>query len=107
VWCDIGWRYADAADALGTDPSRYVAGEQVADLAASVFDQFVSLSIQHLVNEIGSRMLERWPQLAEVSFQATNRLWDPGVESEADPQVKTYMDPRPPFGRIGLVMRRG
>jgi urate oxidase len=107
VWCDVGWRYADAADALGTDPSRYVAGEQVADLAASVFHQFVSLSIQHLVNEIGGRMLERWPQLAEVSFQATNRLWDPGVESEADPQVKTYADPRPPFGRIGLVMRRG
>jgi urate oxidase / 2-oxo-4-hydroxy-4-carboxy-5-ureidoimidazoline decarboxylase len=107
VWCDIGWRYVDAADALGTDPTRYVAGEQVADLAASVFDKFVSLSIQHLVNEIGRRMLERWPQLAEVSFQATNRLWDPGVESEADPRVKTFADPRPPFGRIGLVMRRG
>jgi len=106
VWCDIGWRYADPADTLGTDPARYIAGEQVADLAASVFDQFVSLSIQHLVNEIGSRMLERWPQLAEVSFQATNRLWDPGVESEADPRVKTYADPRPPFGRIGLTLRR-
>ena len=107
VWCDIGWRYADAADALGADPSRYVAGEQVADMAASVFHAFVSLSIQHLVNEIGTRMLERWPQLAEVNFQATNRLWDPGVESEGDPRVKTYADPRPPFGRIGLVMRRG
>ena len=107
VWCDIGWRYADAADVLGSEPSRYVAGEQVADLTASVFHQFVSLSIQHLVNEIGGRMLERWPQLAEVSFQATNRLWDPGVESAADPRVKTYADPRPPFGRIGLVMRRG
>jgi urate oxidase/2-oxo-4-hydroxy-4-carboxy-5-ureidoimidazoline decarboxylase len=106
VWCDIGWRYADPADALGTDPSRYVAGEQVADLAASVFDEFVSLSIQHLVNEIGTRMLERWPQLAEVSFEATNRLWDVGAESSTDPRVKTYADPRPPFGRIGLVLRR-
>jgi len=106
VWCDIGWRYADAADALGADPSRYVAGEQVADLAASVFHSFVSLSIQHLVNQIGMRMLERWPQLAEVSFEATNRLWDPGVESEADPRVRTYADPRPPFGRIGLVLHR-
>ncbi|MEO7333855.1 MAG: urate oxidase, partial [Gemmatimonadales bacterium] len=35
VWCDVGWRYTDASDALGTDPARYVAGEQVADLAAS------------------------------------------------------------------------
>jgi urate oxidase len=106
IWTDVGWRYADPADSLGTDPSRYVAGEQVADLAASVFHQFVSLSIQHLVNEIGARMLERWPQLAEVSFQATNRLWDAGAVSEADDRVKTYADPRPPFGRIGLVMRR-
>ena len=107
IWCDIGWRYADPMDALGTDASRYVAGEQVADLAASVFHQFVSLSIQHLVNEIGTRMLERWPQLAEVSFEAQNRLWDLVAESETDARVKTYADPRPPVGRLGLVMRRG
>jgi urate oxidase len=106
IWCDIGWRYTDARDAIGDNPARYVAGEQVADLAASVFHQFVSLSIQHLVNEIGGRMLERWPQLDEVSFQATNRLWDPGVQNEADPRIKTYADPRPPFGKIGLVLRR-
>jgi urate oxidase len=106
TWIDIGWRYADDTDALGADASRYVDGDQVADLAASVFHAFVSLSIQHLVNEIGTRMLERWPQLAEVSFEATNRLWDPGAVSDVDERVKTYADPRPPFGRIGLVMRR-
>jgi urate oxidase len=106
IWCDIGWRYANPADALGADPSRYVAGEQVADLAAAVFHEFVSLSIQHLVHEIGGRMLARWPQLAEVSFEAQNRLWDLVAENEADLRVKTYADPRPPFGRLGLVMRR-
>jgi urate oxidase / 2-oxo-4-hydroxy-4-carboxy-5-ureidoimidazoline decarboxylase len=106
IWTDIGWRYADGADALGADASRYVAGDQVADLAASVFHSFVSLSIQHLVHEIGLRMLERWPQLAEVSFEATNRLWDTGAVSETDDRIRTYADPRPPFGRIGLVMRR-
>lgn len=106
IWTDIGWRYADGADALGATASRYVAGEQVADLAAAVFHEFVSLSIQHLVHEIGLRMLARWPQLSEVSFEATNRLWDTVTESESDPRVKSYCDPRPPFGRIGLVMRR-
>jgi urate oxidase len=106
IWTDIGWRYADASDALGTDPARYVDGQQVADLAGTVFHQFVSLSIQHLVHEIGLRMLERWPQLDEVSFEATNRLWDPGAVNESDERIKTYADPRPPFGRIGLVMRR-
>lgn len=106
TWIDVGWRYADHADALGTDPARYVAGEQVADLAASVFHQFVSLSIQHLVHEVGGRMLERWPQLAEVSFEAQNRTWDPGETQPADARVKTYADPRPPIGKVSLVMRR-
>jgi urate oxidase / 2-oxo-4-hydroxy-4-carboxy-5-ureidoimidazoline decarboxylase len=83
-----------------------VASEQVADLANTVFHEFVSLSIQHLVHEIGLRMLDRWPQLAEVSFDGQNRLWDVGAESAEDPRIKSYADPRPPFGHIGLVLRR-
>lgn len=106
IWCDIGWRYADSSDAVLTDPARYVASEQVADLAASVFHEFVSLSIQHLVNEIGIRMLARWPQLAEVSFDAQNRLWDLVAESSGDARIRTYSDPRPPYGHIGLVLWR-
>ncbi len=106
TWMDIGWHYTDGADALGTDASRYVAGDQVADLAATVFHEFVSLSIQHLVHEIGGRMFERWPQLGAVHFEAQNRTWDPGVVSETNPLVKTYADPRPPIGRISLAIRR-
>jgi urate oxidase len=105
IWLHIGWRYADAADAVLADPARYVASEQVADLANAVFHEFVSLSIQHLVNEIGLRMLERWPQLASVSFDAQNRLWDVGAEAD-DGRTKTYADPRPPYGHIGLVLHR-
>ena len=105
IWCDIGWTYTDASDAVLGDASRYVASEQVADLANAVFHEFVSLSIQHLVNEIGTRMLDRWPQLASVSFDAQNRLWDVGAEAD-DGKTKTYADPRPPFGHIGLVLRR-
>ena len=106
IWCDVGWRYRDPTMAVLADPARYVAGEQVADLAATVFHEFVSLSIQHLVNEIGTRMLERWPQLAHVSFDAQNRLWDVGAESADDPRIRSYADPRPPYGHIGLVLRR-
>ena len=106
LWLDIGWRYGDAADAVLRDPARYVASEQVADLAASVFHEFVSLSIQHLVNEIGMRMLDRWPQLSEARFDAQNRLWDVAGESADDPRIMTYTDPRPPYGHIGLVLRR-
>jgi urate oxidase len=106
IWLNIGWRYADSSHAVLSDPALYVASEQVADLANAVFHEFVSLSIQHLVNEIGTRMLDRWPQLSEASFDAQNRLWDVATESADDPRVKTYADPRPPYGHIGLVLRR-
>jgi urate oxidase len=106
VHMDVGWRYGTADTALAPDHARYVPGEQVADLCAAVFERFVSLSIQHLVNEIGRAMLERWPQLSEVSFEAQNRLWDLAVTSDSDERVKVYCDPRPPYGRIGLVLRR-
>ena len=106
IHLDVGWRYGDAQDALDPGHQRYVAGEQVADLVAAVFERFVSLSIQHLVNEMGTAILERFPQLSEVIFEVQNRLWDTAVTSDADEQVKVYCDPRPPFGKIGLTLRR-
>ncbi len=106
VHMDIGWRYSDAQTGVASEHAQYVSGEQVADLAAAVFHRFVSLSIQHLVNEIGHTMLERWPQLSEVSFEAQNRLWDLSVTSEEDERLKVYTDPRPPYGRIGLILHR-
>lgn len=106
VHLDVGWRYDSPDTALAADHAGYVAGEQVADLVGAVFDGFVSLSIQHLVNEIGQAMLERWPQLSEVSFEAQNRLWDTAETSDQDERLRVYCDPRPPYGRIGLVLHR-
>ncbi|MEA2621122.1 MAG: urate oxidase / 2-oxo-4-hydroxy-4-carboxy-5-ureidoimidazoline decarboxylase [Chloroflexota bacterium] len=106
IYLDIAWRYVDPMVAVEPVVARYVAAEQVADLAAAVFHQFVSLSIQHLVHEIGTRMLDRWPQLDEVSFEAQNRLWDTAEVSEEVDRVRVYTDPRPPYGRIGLTLRR-
>ena len=106
TYIDLAWRYADPWVAIRPDASLYVASEQVADLAATVFHGFVSMSIQHLVHEIGTRMLERYPALAEVSFEAQNRTFDLAEEDAADERRKVYTDPRPPYGRIGLTMRR-
>ena len=106
IHLEVGWRYDSPATCLSPDRRAYVCGEQVSDLAAAVFHRFVSLSIQHLVNEIGHTMLERWPQLSEVSFEAQNRLWDLSYTSEQDERLKVYTDPRPPYGRIGLILRR-
>ena len=106
IYLDIHWRYADPDIALGDDPARYVPAEQVRDLVAATFHDFNSKSIQHLVYQMGLRLLDRFPQLAEVSFEAQNRLWDTANNSEADPKVKVYCDPRPPYGMIHLTLDR-
>ena len=106
TFIDISWRYADPSIAVAPDPARYVDPQQVADLAAVIFHGFVSLSIQHLVHEIGLRMLERYPELTEITFEAQNRTFDPAVQDESDERRKVLTDPRPPYGRIGLTMHR-
>jgi urate oxidase / 2-oxo-4-hydroxy-4-carboxy-5-ureidoimidazoline decarboxylase len=97
---DVHWRYADPADAEG---AGHVDPAAVRDFVAGVFDGFVSESIQHLVHEMGIRVLERWPQLAEVSFAAENRTRDPVGE---DGSRKLYTDPFPAQGLITLTLDR-
>ncbi len=107
IHLDVAWRYAEVTDLLAPDPARYVPGEQVRDLVQTVFAGFVSESIQHLVHELGVRLLERFPQLAEIGFVAQNRTRDPVAEAEADPRVKVYSDPFPAYGVITLTLKRG
>jgi urate oxidase len=106
VYLDVYWRYADTRDMLGSEAARYVAAEQVRDLAQVVFHEFVSESIQHLVNEMGRRLLARYPQLAEVSFEGQNRTPDPMAVAETDPKVKVYSVPFPAYGLIKLTLTR-
>jgi urate oxidase/2-oxo-4-hydroxy-4-carboxy-5-ureidoimidazoline decarboxylase len=97
---DVHWRYGDPAAAEGDE---HVEPRAVRDLVAEVFDGFVSESIQHLVHAMGTRVLERWPQLAEVSFAAENRTRDPIGE---DGPRKLYTDPFPAQGLITLTLER-
>ncbi|TDH74674.1 uricase, partial [Acinetobacter baumannii] len=69
-----------ADDAYAADPARYVAAEQVRDLASTVFHELKTPSIQNLIYHIGCRILTRFPQLADVSFQSQNHTWDTVVE---------------------------
>jgi urate oxidase / 2-oxo-4-hydroxy-4-carboxy-5-ureidoimidazoline decarboxylase len=97
---DVHWRYASPADAEG---DAHVDPAAVRDLVTEVFDSFVSESIQHLVHEMGQRVLERWTQLASVSFRAENRTRDPIGE---DGPRKLYTDPFPAQGLITLTLER-
>jgi urate oxidase / 2-oxo-4-hydroxy-4-carboxy-5-ureidoimidazoline decarboxylase len=107
IYLDVAWRYVEVADAVRANHARYVAAEQVRDLVGTVFHEFVSMSIQHLLHEMGQRLLARFPQLAEVVFDGQNRLWDTVVVSESNPKIKSYCDPRPPYGSIHLTLTRG
>jgi urate oxidase len=106
IYLDVYWTYADVARLVAPDLSGYVAAEQVRDLVATVFHEFVSMSIQHLMHEMGQRLLARFPQLEEAEFEGQNRLWDTVLTSEADDKIKSYCDPRPPYGSLYLRLRR-
>jgi urate oxidase len=106
IHLDVHWRYTEISDATGSDTSRYVASEQVRDVVASVFSELVSESIQHLVWEMSGRLLERFPQLGEVSFAAQNRTREPVAERADDDRVRVSSDPFPAFGTITLKRER-
>lgn len=106
IYLDVYWRYHSVDDMLSPTYNRYIPAEQVRDVAQTVFHEFVSESIQHLVHEIGLRLLDRFPQLAEVSFDAQNHTWNPVAQSERDPRQKVYTHPLPAFGLIHLTMGR-
>ena len=102
IYLDVYWRYSNPEQIQ----SHYIPSEQVRDVVQVVFHEFVSESIQHLVHEMGLRLLERFPQMAEVSFDGQNRTRDPISVSETDPEQKVYSDPFPAYGMIKLTMSR-
>lgn len=107
IGLDVRWRYADPADAVGGDGSVYVAGEQVRDICATVFDEFVSESIQELLHEMGKRLLERYPNVAAVELVGRNQTRDPySVPDDPADDRKVFVPPFPAFGTIELKMTR-
>jgi len=106
IFLDLYWKYSDPVSLLEANHPHYVPAEQMRDLVQSIFHEFVSESIQHLVYEMGQRILARFPQLAEVSFEAQNRTRDPAAVSSSDERVKVYTDPFSAYGIIKLTITR-
>lgn len=95
VHMNVYWRHKNFDDRLEA--------AQVRDVVIEVFGSFVSQSIQHLVHEIGRRLLARFPGIDEVSFEAENHLWD---TARVTGTAGVYTDPRPGYGVIGLTLKR-
>ena len=89
---DADWRYRD---------DRTVDSKHVREHFAATFDDFVSESIQHLVHEMGTRLLADRDEIAEITFTAENHTRDPVGE---DGERKVYTDPFPAQGLITLTL---
>ena len=89
MWLDLEW----------VSPEPVTA--QVRDIVHGVFCRFESGSIQQVIYQIGAKILEELPAVAEVRLEANNRTWDKAGESG-----DIYTDPRPPYGVLGLSLRR-
>ncbi|MGG0176499.1 factor-independent urate hydroxylase [Gottfriedia acidiceleris] len=106
IYLNISWRYNEESDFIGTDGSRYVAAEQVRDIAQTVFHELDNRSIQHLVWEIGLRVLQRFPQLDEIQFESNNRTWETVVQLIPNSKGSVFTEPRPPYGFQCIVITR-
>jgi urate oxidase/2-oxo-4-hydroxy-4-carboxy-5-ureidoimidazoline decarboxylase len=106
IYLNINWNYEKYKDSTGETPALYVCSEQVKDIVTSVFHNLDTLSIQHLIYQIGLTILERFPQLTNVTFQSQNRTWETVVDTIPDDDGKVYTEPRPPYGFQGFALTR-
>jgi urate oxidase len=100
MWLDLEWQYGHPHEAL-TDGATTRAA---ARLTHDVFDAFESGSIQQVIHQLGTRLLAELPTITEVHLEANNRTWDTVVEQGDVAGV--YTDARPPYGCLGLSLRR-
>ena len=100
MWLDVEWTYVrlDAAFNGGSAAAR------VRDIVREVFASFESGSIQQVIYAIGRRILGALPMVAEVRLEAYNRTWD--TIAEAGDELGVYTDTRPPYGCLGLTLKR-
>lgn len=100
MWLDLEWTYTtpDAAFAGGVVTAR------VRQIVRDVFTSFESGSIQQVIYQMGTKLLADVPSVAEVHLEANNRTWD--TIAENGDELGVYTDARPPYGCLGLTLRR-
>lgn len=101
MWLDLEWTYIepDAAWSEGAVTAR------ARQIVREVFASFASGSIQQVIHQMGTRLLAGIPSMAEVHLEANNRTWD--TIAEQGDELGVYTDARPPYGCLGLTLRRG
>jgi urate oxidase / 2-oxo-4-hydroxy-4-carboxy-5-ureidoimidazoline decarboxylase len=92
MWLDLDWT------------GEASISKQVRQLVHETFDNFESGSIQQIIYQIGNKMLTEFPSITEVNLEAQNRTWD--TIAEQGDAIGIYTDPRPPYGCLGLSLKR-
>ena len=100
MWLDLEWFYT--APSAGFSSGAVTAA--VRRLVQEVFCAFESGSIQQVIYQIGRKILAEIPDIAEIHLEASNRTWDTIVER--GDEIGVYTEPRPPYGVLGLRLRR-
>jgi urate oxidase/2-oxo-4-hydroxy-4-carboxy-5-ureidoimidazoline decarboxylase len=100
MWLDLEWWY-NLPDAACNDGKVTAC---VRHLVNEVFQSFESGSIQQVIYQIGEKMLAEIPAIAEIRLEANNRTWD--AVTEQGEQLGIYTEARPPFGCLGLTLKR-
>jgi urate oxidase/2-oxo-4-hydroxy-4-carboxy-5-ureidoimidazoline decarboxylase len=99
MWMDLEWTYTEASQAFSGGAITGAIRRTVRE----VFEAFESGSIQQVIYQMGTRILAEQPGIAEIHLEANNRTWDTVTERG---QVGVFTDARPPYGCLGLRLRR-
>jgi urate oxidase len=100
MWLDLEWLYTESSAAFSSGTITAI----VRRIVREVFHAFESGSIQQVIYQIGTKMLADIPSIAEVHLEGTNRTWD--TIAERGDELGVYTEARPPFGVLGLRLKR-
>ena len=100
MWLDVEWLYSNAS--IACNSGRVTSA--VRKIVRDVFCGFTSGSIQEVIYKMGMKALEEIPEIAQIDLEANNRTWDTAAEQGAE--LGVFTDARPPFGCLGLSLKR-
>jgi len=100
MWLDLEWWYSTPAAACSEGRTT----ARVREIVQQIFQSFESGSIQEVIYQIGGKMLTELPEISEVHLEANNRTWD--TIADAGENLGVFTEARPPFGCLGLRMKR-
>lgn len=100
MWLDVEWQYMNAD--IGFSSGRIPCAAR--RTLREVFESFESGSIQEIIYKAGTKILEEIPEIGEIHLEGNNRTWD--TIAERGEELGVYTEARPPYGCLGLRLRR-